>query len=293
MSAARSGSTLVDNSLAQIDSAFTVGEMSFLWRRGVVYNMYCACGRKFRDCEFWSDIYRKIEGDFNTGSAKLFDSTLHNRLKMGFYKNFSNTKETIKIINKLEEYYQEVSRDSKKQIIIDSSKWPTYALLLNKIPSVDLYVIKLVRDPRAVYFSWTKKKKFAPFKDSGDLKRLSLGQFMVEWVVWSSAMEVLKRNFKNRLDIKYEEFAARPKNVTDEILNFIGESNEKNPIMSKKVLLNTNHSVSGNPLRFKRGEIKVQLDDKWKENFSTWRKTLLTFIFLPFLIYYKYSIVTK
>ena len=53
---------------------------------------------------------------------------------------------------------------AKLPIMIDSSKWPTYGFLLSTIESFDMYVLHLVRDPRACAFSWQRKKEIEPGK---------------------------------------------------------------------------------------------------------------------------------
>ena len=50
-----SGSTLLEQALAQIDGCFSVGELYWLWRP-YWSSMECECGRDFSACEFWREV---------------------------------------------------------------------------------------------------------------------------------------------------------------------------------------------------------------------------------------------
>lgn len=45
------------------------------------------------------------------------------------------------------------------RLLIDSSKRPSDAALLRLLPDVEPFYLQLVRDPRAVAFSWQRRKR--------------------------------------------------------------------------------------------------------------------------------------
>ena len=49
----RSGTTVINSILGQLGGAFAGGELRYLWRRGVVENHLCGCGRTFDECPVW------------------------------------------------------------------------------------------------------------------------------------------------------------------------------------------------------------------------------------------------
>ena len=54
----RSGSTLLDRMLGQLDGVWSVGELVHIWQRGLQENNLCGCGRRFRDCILgWLVLY--------------------------------------------------------------------------------------------------------------------------------------------------------------------------------------------------------------------------------------------
>ena len=52
----RSGSTLLDRLLGEMDGFVTVGELRCLWIRGLIDDQLCGCGVAFQSCDHWQDI---------------------------------------------------------------------------------------------------------------------------------------------------------------------------------------------------------------------------------------------
>ena len=60
----RSGSTLLDMLLGQINGCYSTGELRFIWSRGFEQNQLCGCGKPFRECEFWTEVVKEAFGGF-------------------------------------------------------------------------------------------------------------------------------------------------------------------------------------------------------------------------------------
>ena len=58
----RSGSTIVDNILGQLDGVGRVGEVRFLWERGMLEDRTCGCGAAFSACPFWRAVLERAFG---------------------------------------------------------------------------------------------------------------------------------------------------------------------------------------------------------------------------------------
>ena len=70
-----------------------------------------------------------------------------------------------RILDSLGEYaentgrlYTAIADTTGCDVIVDSSKWPQYGLLLSETLPFDVYVLHLVRDPRAVAYSWQRRQ---------------------------------------------------------------------------------------------------------------------------------------
>ena len=57
----RSGSTVLDTVLGNVDGVESVGELANVARSGWRGEEPCACGRLARDCSFWSSVRRRWE----------------------------------------------------------------------------------------------------------------------------------------------------------------------------------------------------------------------------------------
>ena len=60
--AARSGSTLLASLLGQLPAAVNVGELYFLWDRGLIGGWRCGCGDPVPDCVLWSKVVATVGG---------------------------------------------------------------------------------------------------------------------------------------------------------------------------------------------------------------------------------------
>ena len=85
----------------------------------------------------------------------------------------------------------------------------------------------------------------------------------------------------------YDEMGVSVAVSSQKILNFIDEPEAKTPFISKdEVVLNTNHSVWGNPSRFNKGNVTIKPDMEWTNKLSKADKLISTFVTLPLLSKY-------
>jgi hypothetical protein len=68
--------------------------------------------------------------------------------------------------------YRAVQQQTGCRVLVDSSKAPLYTELLARIPSIDLHVVHLVRDPRATAYSWLRRKELPDFGEARQMQRL-------------------------------------------------------------------------------------------------------------------------
>ncbi len=57
----RSGSTLLSRVLAEIPGVVAVGELHYLWERGVVEGRRCSCGETAPDCPLWGEVLLAVD----------------------------------------------------------------------------------------------------------------------------------------------------------------------------------------------------------------------------------------
>ena len=64
----RSGSTILANTLGQVEGFFSGGELNFIWKHALIENRLCGCGRPSRECPFWGPVFN---GEFGGQSEEL------------------------------------------------------------------------------------------------------------------------------------------------------------------------------------------------------------------------------
>lgn len=273
----RSGTTILDNTLAQVDGFVTVGEMRYIWDRGIQKDWTCGCGESFSNCKFWTRILES-EPWMCQQSERMLDhldpirrgGKLIRRLRtLGHKHNVSFDRPEF--VDGLRQVYSAVAQLSEADLVIDSSKWPFYGRYLSEIQGVELYVIHITRDPRAVAYSWMRRKAYDPFlAEPFFIRRLPTIRVAIEWTLWNMSADRLQDLNPDRyLNLRYEDFVHEPRMAVGAILDFVGESDRPNPVdFNNTVQLDKNHCVAGNPVRFIRGPVRIEPDSEWKSKLS-------------------------
>jgi hypothetical protein len=286
----RSGSTLLDSLLGQIDGFFSTGELRYIWERGVLGDWKCGCGRTVKRCEVWSVVLAKLEADGRGPDARRI---------LRWQKQvtrFRHTSGLLKLTSHdlpghfpLEPYVELTGRlfsaladVTGARVIVDSSKRPSDAAILDLVPGVELYVVHLVRDPRAVAYSWGTRQ---PDIDSHGVAASTTG-----WVAWNLACEALRRKIPERSTlVRYEDFVKQPHATLERIVELVGEDPSRIPPMREGTFdIAGTHTVSGNPGRFRSGSIEVRPDTRWLQRLGPVPKAAATTIALPLLRRYGY-----
>src|SRR4051794_16850069 len=72
--------------------------------------------------------------------------------------------------------------------------------------------------------------------------------------------------------LRYEDFATQPRAAVARILAFLGEDGEPPFVDDETVVLGVNHTVAGNPNRFRVGRVQVRLDGEWSRRMPRYRQ---------------------
>ncbi|CAN5541557.1 sulfotransferase [soil metagenome] len=293
----RSGSTILANSLGQIDGFFSAGEICYMWKHNFIENRLCGCGRAFDECPVWTEVVKKafpngVDAREMVRLQKLGARTRHipqMLTKQGTQTISERLGDWILNTGRL---YDATRSTTGSRVIVDSSKEPAYGYALSLIPNVDFRVLHLVRDPRAAAYSWLKKK---PQPDSEDLEfmhRFTPTKSSALWDTWNASAEALWRDGKY-LRLRYEDFVAHPRASFEQILSLLGENAEPPLASEREVMLGVSHTVSGNPNRFETGSVALKPDQAWTKDMNPRDRNLVTALTLPLLYRYGYPAVPK
>ena len=290
----RSGSTLLDNMLGQLDQFVSVGELRYVWDRGLQENRRCGCGAAFRDCTFWQDVFQDAFGGFDRVEAgemlKVRDRYDHARMLLLHRSMRSSQIERYQ--SNLVKLYCSISAVSGARVVVDSSKTPSHGRILQGCPELDVHVVHLVRDSRGVAYSW-QRKRLARDRDGDYLTQYAPARSALLWDGMNVAAEMLRTTNPARyLRIHYEDLVTAPRATFKAVLLLLGEDGAQLPfIKDGTITLEPVHGFAGNPSRFDRGLVELRPDDEWQSKLNRAQSLIVTAITGPLLVRYGYPVV--
>jgi hypothetical protein len=274
----RSGSTLLDRLIGQLPGHVSVGELSeALWERDLQWDWPCGCGKRFTDCEFWSAVGQRAFGGWDTldpaeiaDLQRAVDKTpqtpmlLAPSLVPGFKPKLD------RYLDALTRVYAAVQHVTGAQVIVDSSKAPSLPYALRHADSIDLTVAHIVRDPRGVAYSWTKRKQ--NLGDRSDrvpeyMPTWTPRRAARRWVTVNAMIAALPRLGVPVVRVRYEDLVRNPGAEVARVADALGESvvaDDLPFIRPGEVELQPAHISYGNPNRFDAGWVPLQLDEAWR-----------------------------
>lgn len=295
--AQRSGSTLLHRILGQIDSFVAVGELWYLWEQGLLENRLCGCGGRFRECAFWTRVFEMAFGGLDAIEAERmrrairFGSRTRNLplywAHAGKRHVRSRLVAELKVLGAL---YRAVHASTGSRVIVDSSKSPGYAQLLSLIPDVELYVVHLIRDSRAVAYSWQRRKLQLDKGTQARMSTMSPVKSAVLWNIWNTAAERLQKLHPARYaQLRYEDLVAHPQTSIERIVSMTGTCRTSlSFINGNKVRLDRTHTISGNPNRFRSGDVELRADEEWRNAIAGSHHRIVTSLTRSLLAKYGY-----
>lgn len=291
----RSGSTVLQNVLGQIDGFFAVGELRELWQRGLVGNWLCGCGVPFDQCDVWRQVMERANAmqkplDPLEMSA-LTDSFRNRHLALGWIPVIRRRQlsRLRPYTDRLGDLYAAIRDVTGARVIVDSSKNPSYGYLLESVPNLDVSFLHLIRDAPAVSYSWTKRKMWEPGKPTSLKSNLSSA---LRWNARNLTAELfLPRQATRRMKIRYEDMMLDPRGAVDSIVQWLGVPEASLPFASshEAVFSRPNHSVFGNVVRFQQGSVTLARDDRWLTDFARSNRWFVNTVTWPLRYRYGYT----
>ena len=291
--AGRSASTLLGQLLGQLTGFCFVGEMIGAWRTFGVRR--CGCHALLTSCDFWSAVRRTA----GRGAGEIDPTDLFALGRLARWRHMPLTVRAGRPMASRfgerwsggERLYEVVASVSDARVIVDSSKSVVYGRMLSLLPNLDVHIVHLVRDARAVAYSWIRRKPVPDNPDQAHMNNRRPGRSAINWLISNAGAEILGRRAPDKyLRLRYEDFVDRPRDLLGRILALVSETPSALPFSGDRTLvLSPTHSVKGNPDRFRTGPTELRIDDEWKRAMRPRDRRLVTSLTWPLLLRYGYA----
>jgi hypothetical protein len=292
LAASHSGSTLLAMLLGAHPDAMTVGELKAT-NMGDSRQYRCSCGCLIAECGFWIQVGRLMEKrgipgfDITRAGTSLFEvpSRYAHRLLAPLYREpawefvrdaalslspawHAWLRQTQIRNTALVEALHEISG---ARLVVDSSKIALRLKYLLRNPALDIKVIRMVRDGRAVSLTYTDEWSFADASNAAlrgggsGVRRVPPRQTMRdaarEWRRSNEASQCLVERLPAAqwIQIHYEELCANPGPTLRRLCEFLG----LDPARINLNFRSRTQHVIGNGMRFDQSS-EIRLDERWR-----------------------------
>ncbi len=296
LAASHSGSTLLAMLLGTHPEIATVGELKFT-SLGNVEQYLCSCQKEIKKCPFWSDVVQEMVKrgypfdfsnpgtDFHSemsGYVRWVLRPLHRgkvlewvrdsalALSPAWRTRFPRFQESNSAL------IESICNLTGKKVIVDSSKIGLRLKFLLRNPALDVRVIRLIRDGRAVAMTYTDPARFADASDPDlrgggmggerESERLTMAKAAREWRRSNEEAEAVLKNLdpSRWIEVRYETLCDQTELTLKKLFKFI----EVSPECELASFRSANHHIIGNGMRLDSTD-EIKLDDRWREVLST------------------------
>jgi hypothetical protein len=300
----RSGSTILGNALGELNGFFHAGELRTLWGRGLQGGRLCGCGVPIGECLFWRSVLNATLRDRGRGPLnpaeifrlqrevvrlrylpRMLRATRGRELQWQPMRDYAEAAAHL---------YTAIADVAEALVVVDSSKRHADAALLRLLPQVEPFYVQLVRDPRAVAYSW-RRTKASPTQE-GRPPMAQLGSVVVarNWLLENVSVEAVRRRCdrSRSMLVRYETFIDEPRETLLGILSMLGEErSELSLVDDRTIMLTPGHTAGGNPDRFRAGATVLKEDTEWLDRQSRRDRAISTVVALPLLGRYRYPVM--
>jgi len=295
LAASHSGSTLLAMLLGAQPGACTAGELKAT-SLGEAASYRCSCRERILDCCFWQQVGGAVATrgfpafDITRAGTNIFEieSPYIRRLLAPLYRG--RTLETMRDLalsfsQKWKAHLTDCNRRNlalieslldanQASVLIDSSKTALRLKYLLAIPDLDLRVIRVIRDGRAVALTYTDDWNFADSQDPAmrgggtGTRRPPFGSMRAAADTWKRSNEscdalIHRLPATQWTEVRYEDLCSDPEGTLKRLGSFL----DLDPTQVRLDFRAVTQHVIGNGMRMDSSS-KIRLDERWKSNLS-------------------------
>lgn len=297
LAASHSGSTLLSMLLGAHRQMATVGELTLSPQAmGDLDRYRCSCGCPIRACGFWEEIRQgmlrrgvdfdlaRAGTDYRAAPSRYARRLLRPMVRgrgLEFLRDRALElspawrKRLPDIHRRNSALVSTIAEITGADVVVDSSKIALRLKYLLRNPDLDVKVVRLIRDGRAVALTYMDPAGFAdaddPNKRAGGMggdrsdERLSMAQAAYEWRRCVEEAERVVRRMKPSqwIEIRYEDYCREPEPTLRRVQAFLDVEPDGLPLEFRSVV----QHVVGNGMRLNTSS-DIRLDERWRNTLS-------------------------
>ena len=292
----RSGTTLINTILGSTTGVFAAGEIRFLWERGILEGRRCGCGEALQQCPVWGPVLEKAFGtppELDAAALVREDGEVMRTRHLPWMLASRVTGDRLMhrlhaLPGALTAVYRSIQDVTGASLIVDTSKPPSFGYVLQHLDGIDVRIVHVVRDPRAVAHSWSRSKALSDGGQRTEMLRLSPTHTPLQWDLWNGAAGWLWGRSDRYLRLRYEDLTDDPRRAIERIGSFVGVELSPPFTGARDLATTTVHTVAGNADRMRTGPLSIRLDDAWETELPHRSRRIVTALTLPLLARYGY-----
>jgi hypothetical protein len=266
-----SGSTLLEQSLSQVDGCFTVGELYWMWKPWWPLAI-CECGEQFGDCPFWQGVLDDAFGSEREKIRVRLEEIGEGFIRHSIMPTLRTAKPKYKVLDSfkeagayLEPVYRAAAERSGASVVVDATKAGIWGMCAATSPAIDLSVVRLVRDPRGFTFSNARGRAFH-YPPGSMTTPHGAARSYANWLLSNLEGDWLRRSASSDTYVLYEDLTRDPTAAIRLIARTLGLPADSTAALENDTLVidRVGHAIGGNPRRPKRGSTVIKPDDEWK-----------------------------
>lgn len=303
----QNGATLLCRMLGEVPGFVAVGEIGRIWEKGLGEDVECSCGEAFSSCPFWKAVGERAFGGWNRldpdDCRRLASSITLGRsrfphpfalpliLMPWLAPRFRRNLEAYAGL--LDRLYQGVRDVSSAEVIVDSMKIPAHIYLLATQDRFRARFVQLVRDPRGVAFSNTKRvtrqgsRADKPMRTTRTPRKSA-----TKWLWFNLSFGLLRALRHPFVRLRYESFVREPEAALRLCAAQVGRTlapADLTFLKGRTARLPTGHLVAGNRMRHLTGEIELRIDEAWRQGLPPGDQRTVERVASPLLRRYGYA----
>lgn len=289
----RSGSTVFAQALGALDGFFSAGEIRVLWDPVLTNGSACGCGQPVPDCPIWSEVLARLDHVDREQVARwqrevVSEVRLPRLLRQPPPARWPALAGYRRVMAQV---YAAITEVTGCRTVVDSSKRPSYALVVRDLPGSEAYFVHLVRDPRACAYSWRTRRHTGA---SGTVVRQhGAVDATLRWDLLNLGAEAVLRSAggDRGLQLRYEDFAAAPRQAVAAVTALVDGPPASTAFVDERTLrIPASHALAGNPARQRSGSVVVRADERWSAGQRPVDRWLASAVALPLMWRYGYPL---